>query len=111
MTELPVLTAVDHKGVDISTRVQVSDQQYYMMPEVGDWAKVSFVAPPQSAGTVRSLFLKTTGYYELHLAKKTPAQHELLEKIVKTPGYIVHVAMQEFMRWRADQREAYGETK
>lgn len=80
------------------------DGQYYSMPHVGDWAKLSFTVPPiASDGTMRTVFLKTTGYYEQHLQKDRPEQTALLKQIIDSPGFITKVAMEEFVKWREEQ--------
>jgi hypothetical protein len=104
--EVALTSAEDHNGNDISTLLSATDNSYQILPKVGDWAKMSFDAPPQSEGTKRSIFLKTSGYYEIHLAKDQPEQTALIQKLLTTPGMIAEYSMQEYLKWRAQQFSA-----
>lgn len=89
----------------IADLINTVDGQYYSMPNVGDWARLSFAVPTiASDGMKRTVFLKTTGYYEQHLQKDRPEQTALLKQIIETPGFITKVAMEEFVKWRAEPR-------
>jgi hypothetical protein len=88
----------------IADLINAVDGQYYSTPNVGDWAKISFAAPPPAGeGAMRTIFLKTTGYYEQHLKKDQPEQTLLLRQIIDSPGFITKLAMEEFEKWRAEQ--------
>jgi len=88
----------------VKAQLQLRDNQYYVMPNVGDWAKITFSVPTQEKGTSRSIFLKTTGYYELHLAKDRAEQTDFIERLMTTPGLVTEIAMKEYLIWRATQR-------
>jgi hypothetical protein len=81
----------------------IYDDQYQVLPEVGDWAKVHFEVPPEKEGTKRSVFLKSTGYYEIHFSKDQPEQTELIRKILATPGKIHEFTLDEYLKWRSAQ--------
>ncbi len=96
----------DEEGRSILDSLATIDHSYYVMPEVGDQAAVQFPAPAQPEGLVRSVYLETSGYYELHLAKELPDQLARLYFIGTHPGQIVNTAMEEFRSWQAEQQAA-----
>jgi hypothetical protein len=52
--EVPFVQAIDHLDQDVTEAMMQVDGSYYVMPEVGDWAKLSFNAPAQPQGTARA---------------------------------------------------------
>ncbi|MBK8552287.1 MAG: hypothetical protein IPL53_14970 [Ignavibacteria bacterium] len=102
ITELSVSNAKDENGFDIKDSLKWIDGKYYSMPELTNFAKIEFEAPAisneKSNDMKQSLFLKTTGYYELHLKKDKPEQTELIEKIYNTPGMILEITMNEYFK-------------
>ena len=96
--ELSLCYAKDQDGNDLSKSLKAVDGDYYNMPEIGEYAYVHFNAPPQKRGMKRTIYLKTNGYYDIHLEKDLPVQTELYEKILDTPGLIVKFAMSEYFR-------------
>jgi hypothetical protein len=101
--EISLAAAEDQHGKDVSAILSEIDDQYQVLPEVGDWAKVNFEVPFQKEGTKRSIFLKSTGYYEIHLSKDQPEQTELIRTILATPGKIHEFALDEYLKWRSAQ--------
>jgi hypothetical protein len=99
--EVAASFAEDHRGRDLTPMLAAVDNAYYVMPEVGDWAKLEFSVPPQASGTERSVYLKTTGYYELHLKKDRPQQTELMTELGLHPGRIVDYSLAQYLAWRA----------
>jgi len=103
-TEISPRWSENNDGVSITDLINSIDDQYYSMPNVGDWTKLSFTATPIAGnGMIRTIFLKTTGYYEQHLNKEQPEQIALLKQIMESPGFIIKIAMEEFVKWRAEQ--------
>ena len=103
-TELTATWGEDDDGESILNHITFADGRYYTMPEIGDWAKLSFAVPPvEETGTVRTVFLKTTGYYEQHIDKSQPEKAALLREIMESPGFIAKVSMEEFVKWRDSQ--------
>jgi hypothetical protein len=110
-TSVHARVAHDQGGVSIAGSLRELDTSYYAMPEVGDWAKVSFEVPLEPEGTVRSVYLETSGYYELHLAKDRPDQLARLYNIWMHPGQIVKTTMEEFRAWQSEQRAAASQAQ
>ena len=96
--ELSISYAKDHDGNDLCKTLNTIDGDYHEMPEIGNYADIWFDVPSQKKGTERTLYLKTNGYYEIHLKKDKPEQTELIEKIMNTPGLIVKYAMDEYLK-------------
>lgn len=101
--EVNLAHAQDQLGKDISDILRSNDNVYQVLPKAGDWAKVVFEAPAQPKGTKRTIFLETSGYYELHLDKNQPEQTELIQKLLATPGAILEYSMNEYLKWRSAQ--------
>jgi bisphosphoglycerate-dependent phosphoglycerate mutase len=59
-----------------------------------------FDSPPQRYGTVRTVLLKASGYYDIHLEAKGKPQLATIEKLEKEPGYAVQYAFKEYLKWR-----------
>jgi len=98
---VPLLTAEKENGTDVMPMLQFADGAYHVMPEVGNWAKVEFEVPERIDGMGQSLFLKSTGYYTLHLPRDRPEQTELLSWIFQEPGGVVRFAMGRYLEWRS----------
>jgi hypothetical protein len=103
ITEVSLASGHDQYETDISELLRSSDESYLVLPEVGDWAKVDFDVPPQEEGTTRSMFLMSSGYYEIHISKDQPEQTEFIRQLLTTPGMIVEFAMNEYLKWRSIQ--------
>lgn len=101
--KVPLASAEDRYGEDVSEQLRAADKTYQVLSEVGDWTDVSFDAPPQPEGTRRSVFLKTSGYYQLHLSKDQPEQTEVIHTMLTTPGMIVEYAMSEYLKRRGSE--------
>jgi len=96
MAELSVVAAVDHRGDRIEKLIAAIDDEYYVMPNTGDWAEITFEAPPLETGLSRTCFLKSTGYYRIHLDETQPLQVERLVQIAATPGAAVGFAVEKY---------------
>jgi hypothetical protein len=62
---LPPLAALDQNGHDVAASLAADDAAYCTQPSIGDEAIVHYPAPPQAAGTARSLLLHAKGHYEI----------------------------------------------
>lgn len=93
-TAVAPLDATDESGGDETAALLEPDGDYSVMEKVGDWMRVTYPAPPLAPGLERSLFLKTSGYYMLHLPEGYPEQAALIHEIMTTPGKAVEFAMQ-----------------
>ena len=103
-TEIASSQAIDMNHKDILPIISESNDEYQTMPEVGDYFLLEYDALPIVAGMERTYFLKTTGYYELHLPKNKPMEKELLQKLVSEPGEVVKYAMELYNKWILAQK-------
>jgi hypothetical protein len=87
---------------DVLALFERADDRRYIMPEVGDHFEVSFPVPTQTPGTQRKLFLKSRGYYDLHLPQGRPENQATLTRLAKR-GEIGKYTLQRFHEWQADE--------
>ena len=99
MTEAKIVSATDSYNSDISGILSFIDDNYVMMPLVGDYFIVEFEVPQLDENLVRTIFLKSTGYYEIHLPKDKPIQSQKLFEIGLLPGKIVEYSNDLYKNW------------
>jgi hypothetical protein len=104
--EITGKSMIGHDGSDLRGILSSTDQQFYVMPETGQMAKLTFVVPPQKSGSERTVFAKVSGYYDLRARAEGPAQAEMVNRLTVEPGYAVSYALQEFNKWRSDAAQA-----
>jgi hypothetical protein len=104
--EITPSKVMDSDGVNETESLLREDQAYYEMVKVGDWAKFHFVAPPVKNNLERTIFLKTTGYYEIQIDKTKPERTQLIRELIETPGLIVDYSLTEFLKWRTQMASA-----
>jgi hypothetical protein len=61
---IPVKTAINQAGEDVGKMLFQDDQKYYIQPEVGDNAVVSF-ALPEMTNDERTVILHSKGWYQI----------------------------------------------
>jgi len=105
VTEIEAIKAIDHKGQDIRETLALEDNSYLVMPKIGDSAELIFRSPPQSYGMDRSVFVKASGYYDIHLKAEGKPQLELLNKLHTEPGFVVQHAFREYLKWKKENME------
>ena len=92
--------AVDQAHRDVAVRLQSRDGDYHVMPKTGDWVAISFDGSTPSVKGRRSLFLRTDGFYKIHLPKDQLEQSETIAELASTPGLVVAFALDEFSKFR-----------
>jgi hypothetical protein len=98
INEIGVLRATDDKANDITKLLKNTDRTYYDMPDTTCIANIYFKAPlNQPDGYVRTIFLKTTGYYDIHLKKDQPEQTILLDKLLNEPGFAAKYSLELYI--------------
>jgi hypothetical protein len=110
-TRVDAHRALDQKEASILASLESIDQSYYVMPEVGDWGEVCFPVPVQREGMVRSVYLETTGYYELHLRKDLPNRMAQLFYVWTHPGEIVKTSLEEYRVWQAERQASLSDSR
>lgn len=106
VTEIAAAEAVSHTGEDVGKLLSQNDGHYMVMPDTGDSAELVFTAPPPNPGLDRTVILKASGYYDIHLAAEGEPQYDLLERIHSEPGFAVKHALKEYLKWQAEALEA-----
>lgn len=70
-----------------------NDGRYFVMPRTGDSAELVFLAPALKADFDRSIILKASGYYDIHLPVQGQPQTDLINKIFSEPGSTLEYAL------------------
>lgn len=94
--EISPASAIDRSGADVKAFLASTDGVTYDMPERGDRAELTFDAPARVPGLERSVLLKVSGYYDIHLEAKGEPQRALLDRIYGEPGFALRYTYQ----WR-----------
>jgi len=105
--ELDAAGAIDQNNQDVRTHLLQTDDKYLVMPNIGDKTELRFNAPPGSDNMDRSLFIKVSGYYDIHLESKGKPQHELLDRIHNEPGFAAQYSLQNYQEWKAKALAGY----
>lgn len=78
-TVVSLAQATNEKGEEVKHLLTEDDDQYYIQPEIGNEATLSFRVPPEQ-GTDRSIILHSKGYYQiLQETKGIPRLRDLSE--------------------------------
>jgi len=109
--EISAEEAFDDRGNNIREILERKDSVYLVMPHIGDRAELIFNAPSPIEGMERSVFLKASGYYDIHLEAQGDPQYELLEKIHSEPGFAVKQAFREYLDWKKANAQFLGINK
>jgi parallel beta-helix repeat protein len=98
ITELPVVTAVDGKGTDITLQLVADDDIEYVM-EQGDYAELSFNEPTAIAGHERTCLIEGDGYYYSpyisNIASET--NRDLMEDFLADPVYAMRYSLENVL--------------
>jgi hypothetical protein len=103
--KLEPATARDLQGKDVLSELVASDDRYLAMPDIGDTADLTFHVPPRRAGTDRSVFLHSRGYYKLHVAAAGEPDTKTLQEIENVPGAAAQFAANQFARWQVARQQ------
>jgi hypothetical protein len=100
--EIAPLEAVDDTGADLREALAATDDRYASMPEIGQWAEITFASPPRAPGSRRSFVVKASGYYDIHLSARGDPRRDILTRYQSEPGFWARFALQEYRRFVAD---------
>ena len=103
--KLEPATARDLQGKDVLSELVASDDRYLAMPDIGDTADLTFHVPPRRAGTDRSVFLHSRGYYKLHVAAAGEPDTKTLQEIENVPGAAAQFAANQFAQWQVARQQ------
>lgn len=99
ITELEPHEARTNQGKDVSEYLTENDDMYFIMPRIGDAAELIFEPPCCPGHLRRSVLLKASGYYDIHLEAGGEPQKEALRRFLFEPGFAVRNAYQEYLMW------------
>jgi hypothetical protein len=89
--------ATDQNGRDVAEILRHDDGRYYVMPEVGDHATLTFPASGKTNGLTRTVFLHGKGYYEAFRSPQGEPDHKLLYSFRK-PGRFIEFSKELFIK-------------
>jgi hypothetical protein len=98
--EIKVSKTIDHNGNEVSKKISYSDENYYDMPTTGDWFFATYKAPPKNDGMERTVFMKTKGWYKIHMPP-TDKDSDLatIFKLTGTPGEVIKFSNERYRLW------------
>jgi hypothetical protein len=82
--DIPLQNAVNNGGENITNLLKEDDSAYYIQPNIGDKAFMTFSAPNATSAN-RTVFLQSKGYYEILRNPSGIADRQYLEEFRK-PG-------------------------
>ena len=103
-TELAAETAVDQTGRDVRAELESTDRSYLVSPNRGERTELVFAAPPLKDGMERTVFVKASGYYKIHLEATGEPRLDLAERILTEPGFAARYSFREYLKWEAGLR-------
>jgi hypothetical protein len=93
---LVVGTANDRHLGDVRELLRSADGRYHPLPATGDFATLTFAAPPERPGFTRTIFVHARGWYNLRGLPDQPADTALLERVFREPGFAARLAAEEY---------------
>ena len=103
-TELAAEKAVDHTGRDVRATLAATDGSYLESPNPGERTELVFAAPPIKDGLARTMFVKASGYYKIHLNAMGEPKTGLVERVLGEPGFAARYSFREYLKWEAGIR-------
>lgn len=101
---IPLTTAVNQDGLDLKDQLKVKDNNYVIMPTVGDYFEATFSSLSEESKKNTSYYLKSNGYYEIHVDKTKPFQLNTLTRFVTDPGFIVRYSNEIYSNWKKQNK-------
>lgn len=99
--EISSTTAVTSSGEDVRPLFTAVDKKYHTMPDIGNYADLTFTAPAKVSDMQRTVFAKVNGYYDIHLStKNNKPDLKKLRSFRKNPEKAITYSLQEFKQWQ-----------
>jgi hypothetical protein len=102
MEEISASSIFADNGRDLLSVLEATDDDFHVMPEVGQRAYLTFAVPELKAGNERTIFAKASGYYEMHLNASGSPQFEKIHRILSEPDYVVEFSLKEYQKWLSE---------
>lgn len=90
--EVETSTVRDARGREARRLLAATDGAALVMAEKGDYADLVYPAPPPRPAQARTVFLKISGHYDVHLRAEGEPQEALLQRILREPGFTLRFA-------------------
>ncbi len=95
---VPLSSAIDQNNINVSDKLKFDDEKYYIQPNIGDEALLTFQAPNQTEGTKRSVVLHSKGHYEI--LKEVDGKPDIAYlKEFRKPGAFSQFSKDRFMEF------------
>jgi hypothetical protein len=102
VNRVSAVSAINQNGLDVAELLSNDDGLYYIMPDNGDYATLTFPAPETTEGLTRTVFLHGKGHYEALRNPRGEPDHKLLYSFRK-PGRFIEFSRGLFVdaarRW------------
>lgn len=99
--EIAAVRAVDPSGRDVRGTLAATDRSYLEAANRGERTELVFPAPSLKAGRERTVFVKASGYYKIHLEAKGEPQTDLIARVLAEPDFAARYAFREYLHWEA----------
>jgi len=106
VTRLSPIRAFQYDGSDVLAELVAPDDAYHVLPRTGDWAEVTFRAPPVPPGLERTTFVHARGWYRLNLDPPEPPDSSLVAALDTEPGAVHRFAADRFSDWNVAKLNA-----
>lgn len=93
-------TAINQDGTNLKELISFKDNNYCIMPKVGDYFEAVYSEAENNTDGKITYYLKSSGYYEIHLDKSLPIQFITLNKFIADPGFIIKYSNEKFREWK-----------
>lgn len=94
--KLALTLARTSEGEDVLPSLRAVDDEYYAMPEPGNWAELTFPAVDPPEGMEQTFILSTQGYYRLHLTADQAPDTAAIREIETVPDAPVLRAVESY---------------
>jgi hypothetical protein len=96
--EVSATKATAHNGRDVCDKLELTDNEYYVMPETGQQALLVFPVPELRPDLERTVFAKVSGYYDLKIETDEPPQYSQIYRLLTDPDYAVTFSNSEYQK-------------
>jgi len=86
ITEVTLEKGIDHTGKDVRSFLGAIDDHYYVLEKAGYEADLTFKVPLRVDGLDRSVILKSTGYYTIHVSGQGEPHNDFVTRLGNEPG-------------------------
>jgi hypothetical protein len=90
--EVETSTVRDGRGRETRRLLAATDGAALVMAERGDRADLAYPAPAPRPGLSRTVLLKISGHYDIHIVPEGDPQEALLQRVLLEPGFALRFA-------------------